>query len=233
VAAVWVEGDEGHHAARVLRVKAGEAVMVMDGQGRWAEATVTAVERGRVCCEVGPGGVVMAARDRPRVTVLAPAAKGSRSDEMVEQLAQVGADRWVVLSTAQSVVEPGEGKLSKWRRRSEESSKQCGRAWDLEVVGPVAFEEALGWVGGEGVLGWVMDVGGGGSLSPRPEGPGAELSEAMVMIGPEGGWTDSERAAAESAGWARWTVGRHVMRLETAAVVGAALLVEGLHCGDE
>ncbi|MEM6334402.1 MAG: 16S rRNA (uracil(1498)-N(3))-methyltransferase [Planctomycetota bacterium] len=60
------------------------------------------------------------------------------------------------------------------------------------------------------------------------------VEEAVVLVGPEGGWTDGERGACEAAGWRRWTVGRGVMRLETAAVVGAAMLVDaGVHSRHE
>ncbi|MEM1208338.1 MAG: RsmE family RNA methyltransferase [Planctomycetota bacterium] len=237
-AVVWVEGEEAHHAARVLRVRAGEGVRLMDGRGWEADAEVAEAASGRVGCRV-TGGLRCLERVRPRVTVVAPAAKGSRGDEMADQMAQAGADRWVVLSSERSVVEPGAGKLAKWRRRSEEASKQCGRAWDLAVAGPVSFAEAVSWAAGEGVAGWLMDVGEGAApnrslrsqLAWRHQ-PQGELEEVMVLVGPEGGWTDGERSAALAAGWRAWTVGRYVMRLETAAVVGAAMLATGVHSTD-
>ncbi|MEM0914125.1 MAG: RsmE family RNA methyltransferase [Planctomycetota bacterium] len=224
-AIVWVDGDEAHHASRVLRLGAGDAVGLLDGRGMRVAAEVVSVASGRVGCRV-VGEAERVARPRPRVTVLAPAAKGSRGDEIADRLAQVGADRWVVLETARSVVEPGAGKLGKWRRRSEEASKQCGRAWDMAVEGPVGFDEAVAWASASGVSAWLMDVDGESSAAPSV---GASAEELMVMVGPEGGWTDEERSAARSAGWRAWTVGRYVMRLETAAVVGAAMLAAGVH----
>ncbi|MEM6333424.1 MAG: RsmE family RNA methyltransferase, partial [Planctomycetota bacterium] len=131
-AEVVVEGDEAHHGARVLRLGAGAAVTLIDGAGGVAGAEVVAAGRGEVRCRLTEA-VRREARPRPGVTVVAPAPKGPRADAMADGLAQVGASRWVVLRSERAVVEPGAGRLEKWRRRAAEASKQCGRLWDLEM----------------------------------------------------------------------------------------------------
>jgi 16S rRNA (uracil1498-N3)-methyltransferase len=209
-----IGGDEARHAARVKRVAPGEAVEILDGQGGIAAGSVVAVEKrgGEWAVRVEVSAVRRVEPVSPSVVVLAPAPKGDRLAQMIEGLSQVGAAGWRPLVTERAEHEAGAGKLERACRIAEESSKQCGRAWTLRVEPPIDFAAALR------LPSLVLADAGGG---PVPGG----APEVNLLIGPEGGWSDAERKAAQAAGALVAAFGPHVMRIETAAVVAAAGLI--------
>lgn len=212
-----IGGEEGRHAARVKRLTPGQAVEVLDGQGSIATGSVVAIEkiRGEWAAQVDLASVRHAEPIRPRVVVLCPAPKGDRLPQMIEGLSQVGAASWRPLLTERTVSEPGAAKIDRLQRISEESAKQCGRAWTLSIGPPLAFAEALA------LPSLVIADASGPAFQPAPD------PELNLLVGPEGGWSVPELDAARAAGAAAASFGPHVMRLETAAVVAAALAVRG------
>lgn len=218
VGSLALAGEEAHHAVRVKRLRAGEAVEAFDGRGRVMRGTVAGVggSRANPVVEIEPtGGVEVVAPVSPRVEVWCPTPKGDRLERMLDQLSQVGAAAWRPLAC-----ERAEDHMPRRTDRLErvviESAKQCGRAHLLEIGEPVAFEDALGH---PGVV--IADANAGG----RP-GPIAGES-ACVLIGPEGGWTPGELDRARAGGVPMLPLGPHVLRLETAAVVAGAFLLGG------
>jgi 16S rRNA (uracil1498-N3)-methyltransferase len=144
--------------------------------------------------------------------------KGPRAAELIEQLSQVGAAAWRPLMTERGVVDPGDVKVERLRRVALESAKQCGRAWVMEIGDPSPLDAALG-AGDEPVV--VADAAGGRYR------PAAGAASVRVLIGPEGGWSDAERVAICAApGITFASFGPHVMRIETAAVAAAAIILD-------
>jgi 16S rRNA (uracil1498-N3)-methyltransferase len=159
-----------------------------------------------------------AARPSPRLEVLSAAPKGSRLEDMIDGLSQVGADAWMLLETDRAEVDPRPGKLERLRRVAAEASKQSGRPWLLEIGQSVQLAAALGRAGpGRSVV--VADVSGE-PYSRRGE------PEISLLIGPEGGWSPAELAAVRRSSARVCRFGPHTMRIETAAVAAAAILLD-------
>lgn len=207
--------DEAHHALRVLRLRDGDAVEVFDGRG--------GVARGRLMT-VGRAATVRIERTwsepaaRPHVQVAVALPKGPRADTMVAALSQAGAQAMTPLRVERSVVQPRDAKLDRFARAAIESAKQCGRAHVMTINPMRSLDD---------VLGEPHDL----RLLTDPQGSAAVDATALraaervlILVGPEGGWTDAERAAADQAGCIRWWVGPHVMRVETAAPAAAAIV---------
>lgn len=215
---VTIGGDEAHHAARVKRMEVGDGVRVLNGRGLVVEGVVAAVrkERGEWLVDVRAGASRVEERRVPAVRVLAGVPKGDRLEQMIDGLSQVGAASWSALVSARSVVDPREGKIDRLRRVCEESLKQCGRAWMMDVGEKVDFAEAVRTARGEVVL---ADASGG---RYTPNGAG----EVTLLVGPEGGFTPQEVEAARSAGARVCSFGVHTMRVEVAAVVAAGVIVD-------
>lgn len=216
---VDLSGDEVQHAARVKRLEPGDPVELLDGQGTRVGGSVREVRKHRG--EWAMTVRVESARHEPAsasaVEVWSSPPKGDRLEWMVDQLSQIGASQWRPLMTDRTIVEPRAGKLERLTRVVMESMKQCGRSWRLTIGEPVAFQNALGpWEGGTVLLA----DGSGGDAAPR-SGP------VRLLVGPEGGWSPAELVGANEAGVRRVRLGPHVLRSETAAAVGAALLVQG------
>lgn len=211
-ASVLLDADESHHAAKVLRLRAGEPVLLLDGAGGMAEAVVEAVSAKEVACRTGE--VVRHPAPACRLTIFCAIPKGPRAEDMVDQLTQLGCDRFVPLVCERSVVDPREGKVEKFRRAAREACKQAMRPHLMEVGEPLSLAAALAAPAAKRLI---ADPRGGA-------GPRMLEADTALFIGPEGGFTDGELAAAEAAGAERWRFSPHVLRIETAAAAACAIL---------
>ena len=208
--------DDAHHLGRVLRLRAGVEVCATDGQGGWRATTFAGGDRLEVA-----GEVQRQPRPEPLLTVAFAPVKGDRPELVVQKLTEVGVDRIVPLVTARSVVrwdgDRAAKQMERLRRVAQEACGQCRRLWLPEVglgldapVTPAALLDALG---------------GAGTVVAEPGGGALGSSARTVLVGPEGGWAPEELAAADDGGAGRCTLGPHVLRAETAAIVAGALMV--------
>lgn len=213
---VTVEGDDAHHLIRVRRLEAGAPVTVLDGLGRVGEGTVSATRKhGRDgwALDVLLATMETSGKVVPAVHVMSSAPKGDRLGVMIEGLSQAGAASWAPMTTRHTVVEPGAGKIDRLERIAAESAKQCGRAWKLEIGRGGGFTESLRHP---------RVVIADGEGEPFVADGAAEI---RLLIGPEGGFAPEEITQARTAGARVCRFGPHVMRIETAAVVAAALVL--------
>lgn len=197
--------DVEHHLRRVLRLRDGDVVSVTDGAGRWRMAVVRTTNS---TLHLEPAGDV-AFEGRPAPFAIATAIpKGDRLDWLVQKTVEVGVDRLVFIHADRSVVRWSPERAAKQRARlqriADESTRQSRRVWRTELAGPVAAASVLA-----------------GAAVAEPDGPPIEQGEALVAIGPEGGWTADELALAPR----RVGLGANILRVETAAVVAATLRV--------
>lgn len=224
---VWLEGDEAHHAYRVKRLEVGSAVELIDGQGLVCRGTIEEIEK-RPKTRDGGGGWRLGVRieevqrvepTTPAVELCAAVPKGERFETMIAMVSQVGVASVRALESKRAVSDPRPGKLERIRRIAAESAKQCGRAWSLRLDRAINFENALHAEQGGAVV--LADARGG---EYRPTG----RDSLRVLIGPEGGWSQSELELAASQRVQVARFGEHVMRIETAAVVvcSAVLIAE-------
>ena len=198
---------EARHATAVRRLGQGEAVTLLDPAGRTAGARLSRGEAGWAVRLTGPPA---GPPSRARLTVYAAVPKGARADWMAEKLCELGVARWVPLLTRRSTVNPGANKVARWRRLAAEAAKQSGSPPTL-VDDPTPLAEALA----------ACEMSPTVLTTERDAPPFAAVDSAWV--GPEGGWDDSELAAFDEAGAAFATLGESVLRVETAAIVAAAV----------
>lgn len=208
--------EESHHAAKVLRLKAGDVITLFDGAGTTASATITAIGS-RVTVRF------MAVHHqppvKPRLTIAAAVPKGSRADAMVEQLSQLGCDELVPLRTARSIVDPRDAKLERFQRACIESAKQCGRPHLMSIAPLTTLHELLHRSDHDLRL-----LALPAAAEPLDSNALRQARQVLALVGPEGGWMDEEIHDARQAGCIAWSLGPHVMRIETAATAAAALV---------
>jgi 16S rRNA (uracil1498-N3)-methyltransferase len=211
-------GDEARHLAKVLRAKPGDAVTLFDGSGRSWSALVETLGRGEVTLEVGE--VVESPTARlPAVTLAVALPKGERQKWLVEKLTELGVATLVPLATERGVAEATPGAIERLARGVIEACKQCGRDTLLGVGQPATVAEIVA-AKPAAAVGILADPAGG----PLDLVPWRQAAEVIGLVGPEGGFTAGELAAADAAGWPRIALGNHVLRIETAAVALAARL---------
>mgnify|MGYP006427032903 CR=1 FL=1 len=207
-----IEGDEAKHAVRVKRLRTGDEALLTDGCGRVARAAVE--EAGRALT-LTIRSIDTVPPIRPSVRVFAASPKGARLERMVDALSQVGASSWSPLATERGVVEPGENKMARAARVALESAKQSGRPWIMSIDGSATIEEAL-----SAEHDVVLADETGDPYEPR----GAE--RIALLVGPEGGWTERELETAREAGARVRRFGVRTMRVEVAAPVAAACIID-------
>ena len=202
------DDPDAHHLFRVLRLRDGETITVSDGRGRWRATTATG--GGLV-----PAGEVLEIPQPHECAIAAAVPKGDRLEWMVQKLTEVGATRIVLLDTVRGVVRwdaaRSERQLERLTRVVREAASQSRRCWLPQLEGPRRVADVLAESGA------VLADPSGDPLSARlPTGP--------VVIGPEGGFDPAELDAADRSGVDRVSLGDGVLRVETAAVVAAALI---------
>ncbi|XKK37913.1 16S rRNA (uracil(1498)-N(3))-methyltransferase [Nocardiopsis sp. ARC36] len=221
---VTVDGPEGHHAAVVRRIREGETVDLSDGLGLRARCTVSAVGRDHVVCTVVERREEPA--PRPRLTVVQALPKGDRGELAVEMMTEAGVDTIVPWAAERSVTrwkgDRAAKALAKWRATARESAKQARRG-RLPLVEDLADRSAVAGLLAGADLGVVLHEGGAGRLAeldlPSGDGPGI-----VVVVGPEGGFSDAELDAFTAAGAVRALLGPSVLRTSTAGVAALAVL---------
>ncbi len=226
-AVVTVRGEVGHHLARVTRARAGERVVLFDGEGRERDAVVRAVlgEVVELACEGdtrrGAGA------DGARVLWLQGVPKGDKLDAVVRQATELGVLALRPVYTARSVPrEKADGarrRHERLARIAEEASRQCGRAEVPAVLDAMTLGEALDAVPAEHSLRLVAWEGATAPLRRVLERSDEEGAVA-VLVGPEGGLAEEEVRRAEARGFVAVSLGPRVLRTETVAPALLAVL---------
>lgn len=194
--------DDRHHLERVLRLRAGDPLTVGDGAGRWRSCVWSA--------EPEPVSEVFTATSpSPRLGVGFALIKGGRPEFVVQKLVELGIDDIRLFTAERSVVRWDTDKAARnadrLRRVAREAVMQCRRAWLPTVHEPTLFSD-------------VADLGGA-VMADRGGSP-IDLGLPLVLVGPEGGWSDAELAC----GLPRVGLGGPVLRSETAAMAAGTLL---------
>ncbi len=219
------QGPEAHHAVRVKHLKCGEDVEILNGQGLRAGGQVVAVTRKPSGLTVAITAVEQEEIESGGVVVASAVPKGAAHvDGMVDQLSQLGVIRWVPMICRYSVVIPRAGKIEKWQRIAVESAKQCGRSYLMAIEPPRDFGSVLEEMVSKCAQIFVADQGGNPWVA-NEKTAGRAGGLIGLLVGPEGGFSDAELAATDEVTHAnRLGLGRNVLRIETAAVAGAAVL---------
>jgi 16S rRNA (uracil1498-N3)-methyltransferase len=199
--------EDFHHLERVMRLRRGETVTCSDGAGRWVSTTW---DDG-----VHPIGEIHISPPRQRLLTVAIApVKGDRTEWVIEKLVELGIDRIAVLTaTDHSVVKWSQEKavqvLERYRRIGRASAMQSRQLFLPRIDGPVALDALTQGPDGEGVA------------YGEPGGSCAIEEVTTLVIGPEGGFSAAEIGRAP----ATVDLGGSILRADTAAIVGATLMV--------
>lgn len=211
---VELEKPENHHFVQVLRGRQGEEVELLNGQGLQAKAFCHEIDSKRAKFKILE---IRSQLKRKRLTVFSPAPKGKRLPYMLEKLQEIGVDTWVPMETEHSIRDHlSDNQKSKLNERLKEACKQSGCAWKLKIETEVGFQNVL-----ERAHLFALDIGG-----ERWDASFDSLEELSLMIGPEAGWSHAERQTLQDRSIARIGLSPFHLRMETAATIGAARLLE-------
>jgi 16S rRNA (uracil1498-N3)-methyltransferase len=216
-----VTGTDHRHLARVLRVRPGTTVTLFDGDGGEVEAEVVRVGRSETLLSLGGERRARAASPAP-ITLLTAVPRGGRMDVLVQKTTELGVARIVPVLTERSVARPDAGKRPRWEKIAGEAARQCGRADVPAIDAPAELEAVL-----------VLPSLPQRRVALYENEPGRSLRSLLtepaptaLLVGPEGGFTSAEVAAARAAGFITVGLGPRILRVETAAIVAVALAAE-------
>ncbi len=217
-----VRGEHARHLSRVLRVEPGQVFELSDTRQLYL-GRVAAVEASRV--EFAIEERLPAPPPLPVVTLLAAVFKFDRMEWMVEKASELGAARIapVIAARTDKGLALATGKrVERWRRIAFEAAQQSRRLKPLDITDPAPLAQAVK----EAPAGdrWMLDEsvegpGQGPLLGPAP------AAGSVVLVGPEGGWTEGERRIAREGGFVPIGLGPLILRAETAALAALAVLL--------
>jgi len=206
-----------HHAARVLRLREGDAVVLFDGCGGEYDARLAMPGRDRVVAETGERRDPQ--RESPlEVTLLQGVSSSERMDFTIQKAVELGVAAIQPVLSGKSVVrlsgEREAKKLAHWRRIAIAACEQCGRNRIPEVREPVSLDRYRAPAGTKILL----SPAGAQKLSNLAQGP------LVLAAGPEAGFSPEEEQLLERAGFAPVRLGPRILRTETAALAALAAL---------
>lgn len=214
-----VDGELAHHLGRVLRSRPGDRIVLGDGRGGTAQATIAAVGRERV--ELLVDAVAQASPPTPTVTLAFAPPRQQRGEWLFEHGTEVGVAVFQPLWTQRT--RPQGERPERWAKVVRAAAGQCDRAWLPEVKPAVEFAAFLQQPGLPAAR-WLATANAP-PLRDQLGATTASSTQSVLLVGPEGGFTADEQAAATTAGFRPCGLGPHILRTETAALVGAAMLL--------
>jgi 16S rRNA (uracil1498-N3)-methyltransferase len=218
--------DEAHHLTRVLRLAAGDIVTVFDGRGVEWRARIASASRETATLTLLDR--VAARVPAVAITLVQAIIKGEAMEDVVRDSTMIGVAAIQPVISGRTTVKRKAlaAARERWRRIALSSAKQCGTARLPEIVEPVEFNEWLpSRLQPHSYL--LIEPGGVQShvTSVHQLAMAAAPASALLLVGPEGGWTEAERDAAISAGAVPLSLGPLTLRANAVALAaGAALL---------
>jgi len=230
---VTLPQEESAHVARVLRMKAGEKVQLIAAECLY-EGALTVVDAKAASV------IVLAALPSPeaaaRVTLVQGLPKADKLEMIVQKATELGAWDVLPVETARSVARMGDreaGKRERWNRIALEAAKQSGRAHVPEIRPVCRLADAVEWLKAQGYdavfVAWEMEgeLRLGAAMSRMLAGTPQPRSVALV-VGPEGGITPAEIERLTAIGAQCVTLGRRILRTETAGLCALTVVMSAL-----
>jgi len=215
---VVIAGPQGHHLARVLRVRPGERGVAVSN-GTEYEIEVVEVGGGHIVARVVGDRPVQGEPDIV-ITLLQAVLPNPDLDAVIEGGTAVGIGRFIAVQAERSVARPAPQRLARWQAIAASAAEQSQRGAVPEIVGPVRLASALQQAGGPRLL--VLEPSGSLPLVQAIDGS----DRYAIAIGPEGGWTDAELSLMRERGGVMVNLGPRILRARLAPVVAAAILVQ-------
>ena len=215
-----IDGDEFHHLVRVLRKKSGEEILVTDGNGLRCEARISDIGKSSLNCEIL--GFSQVERPKTSVTVALSLLKApQRFDLFLEKATELGVSSIIPMISARTISQPSnekvQGKLKRWRTIMLSAARQSKRCYLPQISEPLPFKKALALPGYDlKLIPYELS-----EEAPRVHCSGKNI---LFLIGGEGGFTVGEVQEARTAGFREISLGKSILRAETAGIFAVAFV---------
>jgi len=219
-AEILLPEEEGAHLTRVLRLGPGDAVRVFDGRGAAFAAEILEARRASVRLRVGHPEE--AAAESPVAFIVAPSlVKGDGFDEIVRDAVMMGAAVVRPVLTERTVARPRDAMADRWHRLALAATKQSGRAVLPRVDAPVTLDQLLASDASAARVVFVEPSADVLAVDPLTL---AAPASALVLLGPEGGWSPAELQLFKERALSAVRIGRRTITAERATIAALAVL---------
>lgn len=217
---IVIEGEEANHIIKVLRMHEGENLTIFDGEGNCADGVIEKIENKTVfvkALERYPSHT----EPELKITLFQGIPKNPKMDLIIQKATELGVTRIVPVNTKRIVAKiEKEAKIERLQKIAFEASKQCGRAYVPNVSNPISFDEAVEQMKkfDAAIIPYECEKDGKmGDVLPKG------IKNLAIIIGPEGGFEESEVKKAAEAGVKPVTLGKRILRTETAGLIASAI----------
>jgi 16S rRNA (uracil1498-N3)-methyltransferase len=227
---VTIDGDDSHHLQRVMRAEVGDEVICSNGVDREALVRITALDKG-VVTGMAVHELKMEAEPEARVWIAQSLPKGDKMELVIQKGTEIGAARFLPFLSERTVVQYDAKKEAKrterWQKIAKEAAEQAHRNRVPEIVPVLSWKQLLGqaeqvdaaWICYEKEDGKQLRTAIREALDNGIKGT------FLLAVGPEGGFTEQEIEQAEAAGFVSVSLGKRILRTETAGMVGLTCLL--------
>jgi len=222
--ALVLRGDESKHLARVLRKHAGDRIFATDGNDHMYEAFVTEIGKKDTQCRIG---AVHTKYNEPSLNVALAVSllkNPARFDFLVEKATELGVRHIIPMRCERTV--PYREKRDRLEKIAIAAVKQCGRSWRPRISSVAKASEVFAASGGYGLRLIPHEKADPDQTIEHVLGQHPQQNSILIVIGPEGGFTDEEVNAAKDAGFAAVTLGARRLRAETASLAAVTLALK-------
>jgi len=228
---IEITGAEFKHLTVVTRKTSGNIVQVLDGQGMVYTVELTAISKNAAHGKIHKRSRFVG-EPNFRLTLAQAIPKGSRFDLVIEKGTEIGISAFIPLITSRTIISGNENKLQRWQHLAIAAMKQCGRSLLPPIAAPRTLEQIF--TGKEIYDFRLIAHPAGKSLSlaeillaeKKKFASIAKIKSGIILIGPEGGFSDDEIEQAHSYNYKCFTLGQRRFRSETAGIVAAAIAME-------
>jgi len=227
---ITITGADAHHLVHVLRIQPGAEILLFDQGGRERRAVVTATGRTWLAADIGESICSIASENQRRVVLFQGMPKADKLELIIQKGSELGLAAVYPVLSARAVSKPDvhqlEHKLARWRKIAVEASKQCRRATVTTIEPPLNLEQSLAAAQAVPLIlmPWEEERATGLQqvIHSWPEPPPTAVA---LLVGPEGGWEQTEVTAAVAQGAIPVTLGPRILRTETVALVMLSILM--------
>ena len=219
-----VQGRDARHILRVLRLVKGDMVSFTDGKGTDFTGRISDTGFDRVCMEIVDTQISHSESPLP-FTVCTGMLKHQKMDEIIKGLTQMGITQWVPFFCERSIPFPDASALARrmerWQIIAAETIKQCRRSRLVKIASPKTFDTVMDLATNfdHRIAFWEKSSWPLSHLHPKEN-----ANRTILLTGPEGGFSDAEMQKATARGFVAYSLGPRILRAETAALCGAALI---------
>jgi 16S rRNA (uracil1498-N3)-methyltransferase len=225
-----ISGDDAGHIRNVLRLKPGDEIELIDGTGLECDARLVRMSPGKVEVLILRRRL-SEPRSALRLIIAQAMLKDNKPDVIIRQITEMGIHEWIPFAAQRSVpvlnAQRIRSRKDRWEKIAIEALKQCRRSNLLKISDLMTYDEMLSYGRNCDIKLIFWEDESPSSPFEMPDANAATVGSVMAIIGPEGGFTQDEIAAARSQGYTTVSLGPRILKADTATLVVSTLLQYG------